>query len=141
MGMGTERVTDQEFRDWVDNVRDPARQNSEGLRELKLKNGAATANYEVAELPSGEWAITIHCSYSCGNFSGVGIPWSAFPSRADCLDFFLKTARRHFQRPPHPFDSDVQRVAQQQMIDLLDDGLFGFCEPDPLHSGRKPNLS
>ena len=121
-----------EFRRWVECVRDPAAANTEGLREISVLNGAAAANYEIAQLPDHRWAITLHCSYHCGNHHGVGIPWSDFSTRDDCLDFFLRTARHHF-RPQQLSDfSERQQQAQREMKRLLNSGLFGFIEPRPI---------
>lgn len=123
-----------EFRRWVENVRDPAAANTEGLREISVLNGAAAANYEIASLPDQRWAVTVHCSYNCGNHHGVGIPWSGFSTRDDCVDFFLKSARHHF-RPQQLSDfSERQHQAQREMKRLLNSGLFGFIEPTPIVS-------
>jgi hypothetical protein len=121
-----------EFRRWVENVRDPAATTTEGLREISVLNGAAVANYEIAQIPDQRWAVTVHCSYHCGNHHGVGIPWSDFSTRDDCLDFFLRTARHHF-RPQQGSDfSDRQQQTQREMTQLLLSGLFGFIEPTPI---------
>lgn len=119
------------FQAWVEKVRDPAREHSEGLRELIVLNGAAAADYEVAPLPNGRWAVTVHCSYHCGHFHGTGIPWTAFDSRKACIEFFLTTARRHFGYAIGPDGSDLQRRAQAEMARVLQGGLFGFIEPLP----------
>jgi hypothetical protein len=120
-----------EFRRWVECVRDPASANTEGLREVSVLNGAAVANYEIATLPDHRWAVTVHCSYNCGNHHGVGIPWSDFSTRDDCVEFFLNTARHDF-RPQRLSDfSERQHQAQREMKRLLSSGLFGFSEPTP----------
>lgn len=120
-----------EFRRWVKNVRDPAALSTEGFREILVLNGAATANYEIAPLPDLRWAVTVHCSYNCGNHHGVGIPWSDFSTRDECVEFFLKSARHHF-RPQQLSDfSERQHQAQREMKRLLSSGLFGFTEPTP----------
>jgi hypothetical protein len=121
-----------EFRRWVENVRDPAVLNTEGFREIAVLNGAAVAKYEIAPLPDQRWAMTARCSYNCGNHHGVGIPWSDFSTRDDCLEFFLRTARHHF-RPQQLSDfSERQHQAQREMKRLLNSGLFGFIEPRPI---------
>lgn len=121
-----------QFRTWVETVRDPAAVNTEGLREFSVLNRAAVASYEIAPLPDQRWAITVHCSYNCGNHLGIGIPWSDFPGREDCVEFFLTTARHHF-RPQHSSDfSERQQQAQQEMKRVLNSGLFGFIEPTPI---------
>ena len=119
------------FQLWIETVRDPARRASEGVRELIVLNGAATASYEIAPLPVGRWAVTVRCEYHCGHCHGAGIPWTDFPSREDCLEFFLNRARRHFGRPVGCDGSDLQRNAQTEMKRLLTGGLFGFIEPTP----------
>ena len=125
------QLRQQKFENWVRTVRDPAMESSEGLRRLEAKNQRASAEYEVARISSESWAIRINLAYQCGDCSGHAVPWSTFSSRELCIDFFLNLARRHFQRPQHPFISDAQRCAQQEMNRLLKDGLFGFSEPAP----------
>jgi hypothetical protein len=119
------------FREWVETVRNPAREHTEGLRQLTVFNGAAIANYEIAPLPHGRWAITLHCTYRCGHCHEVGIPWTDFASREACIEFFLETARRHFGSPIGADGSDLQRRAQTEMAEFLRGGLFGFIEPLP----------
>ncbi len=120
------------FQLWVNTVRDPAEENSEGVREIFVINGAAVASYEVAELPDRRWAVTVQCSYECGDCFGVRIPWTDFPSREECVDFFCSTAQRHFQKPIQVAGSALQVKAQLKMNQLLMHGLFGFMEPLPL---------
>ena len=117
------------FRDWVATVRSPARASSEGIRQLTVLNGAATADYEIALLPSGRWAISLHCTYRCGNSHGVGVPWSDFERRDECLDYFLAIARKHFVHRIANDVSSLQDRAQVEMANLLRGGLFGFIEP------------
>lgn len=119
------------FQAWVETVRDPAREYSEGLRELIVLNGAAVADYEVAPLPNCQWAVTVHCSYHCGHFHGTGIPWTAFDNREACIEFFLTTALRHFGYAIGLGGSDLQRRVQAEMTEVLRGGLFGFIEPRP----------
>lgn len=119
------------FRHWVENVRDPATAASEGIREIEAKAGAASASYEVAPLPDGRWALLVRCGYNCGDCHGVGIPWTDFPTRDHCIEFFLTTARRHFGRCVNCDGSALQQQAQAEMKRLLTPGLFGFIEPSP----------
>ena len=119
------------FQAWVETVRDPARAHSEGLRELIVLNGAAVADYEIAPLPNGRWAVMVHCSYHCGHFHGTGTPWTDFDSREACVAFFLTTVRRHFGYAIGSDGSDLQRRAQVGMAEILRSGLFGFIEPLP----------
>ena len=118
------------FRQWVENVRNPAQVNTEGSRELVVLHRAATAEYQVASLPNGRWAVTVHCSYHCGNCHGVGVPWTDFSKREECLEFFLMTARHHFKSRLDFDGSDLQKLAQNEMRRELSDGLFGFVEPN-----------
>ena len=131
----TETVTLAErratFQLWMETVRDPAQKESEGLREVIVLNRAARASYEIAPLPEGRWAVTVRCEYHCGHCHGAGIPWTDFPSRDDCLEFFLNTARHHFGQLVGCDKSDLQRNAQTEMNRLLKGGLFGFIEPTP----------
>ena len=124
-----ERLAD--FRLWIETVRDPAQRASEGHRELIVLNRAATASYEIAALPNERWAVTVRCEYHCGHCHGAGIPWTDFPSRDDCVEFFLNTARHHFGQAVGHDGSDLQRAAQNEMNWLLKGGLFGFIEPTP----------
>lgn len=116
------------FQNWVTTVRDPADRASEGFRRIETSKGAAIADYEIAPLPSGRWAVRIRCEFRCGDFSGVGIPWTDFVSREACIDFFLSTARRHFGSH---HESTLQQQVQTEMKRLLAPGLFGFIEPIP----------
>ena len=127
----TLEVRQTAFQLWVEMVRDPAQRASEGLRELIVLNRAATACYEIAALPNERWAVTVKCEYHCGHCHGAGIPWTEFPSRDDCVEFFLNSARHHFGQAVGPDGSDLQRKAQAEMNWLLKGGLFGFIEPTP----------
>lgn len=119
------------YRHWVETVRDPATTATEGLRIIEAKGTAANASYEVAPLPDGRWAIRVRCEYNCGDYHGVGIPWTDFPTRDDCIEFFLTTARRHFGYLVNSRGSSLQQQAQAEMRRLLKPGLFGFIEPSP----------
>lgn len=120
-----------EYRHWCDTVRDPANTSTEGIREIRADNDSAVAQYEVAELPSGTWAVRVRCEYRCGNYSGVGTPWTEFPSRGRCIQFFLTVARRHFEHAVNDNESSKQKLAQLSIRERLADGLFGFIEPTP----------
>ena len=122
----------QEFEEWVRTVRVPATKLSEGIRRLEVKNGRATAEYEIAQIAGETWAIRINLAYHCGDHRGLGLPWATFPDRDQCLTHFLQTARRHFRLPREGFLSDAQLFAQKEMSELLRDGLFGFSEPAPI---------
>ena len=119
------------FHLWIETVREPAQRQSEGVRELIVLNRAATASYEIAPLPNERWAVTVRCEYLCGHGQGAGVPWTEFPSRDDCVEFFLNTTRHHFGQQIGFDGSDLQRKAQVEMNRLLKGGLFGFIEPTP----------
>ena len=120
------------FQQWVRDVRDPAQLHSEGLRSVETRNGKATAEYEIAPLSSGRYAIRYALSYHCGNASAHSSPWTVFRSRDECVDHFLESARRHFQPECRSSNcNDIQKAARMQMLELLNGGLFGFVEPEP----------
>ena len=121
-----------EYRHWCETVRDPANTSTEGIREIKSDNDSAVSQFEVALLPSGKWAVRVRCEYRCGNYSGVGTPWTDFPTRDHCIAYFLTTARRHFGNDVDPTKSPKQKSAQLSINERLADGLFGFIEPGPL---------
>lgn len=122
----------ERFDEWVQTVRDPAREATEGSRRIITANRKAEAEYEVAALPNGQYAIRWSMAYNSGNMSGHASPWSACESRQQCIDEFLETALRHFGREiiEHRL-SRSQQEARTQMLDLLRGGLFGFIEPEP----------
>lgn len=120
-----------DFADWCKNVRDPADEQSEGERWLRSKDGKATICYEVAPLDATRIAIRYRLEYGSGNMSGLSSPWSVYPSRQACIDGMLNAARSHFGREL-VFDNcnASQQEARKQMLELLEEGLFGFIEPD-----------
>lgn len=124
-----ERVA--EFRSWCETVRDPANAHSEGVRRLESANGRAVAEYEIAPLPDGRFAVRVRCEYRSGTMSGMSSPWTAMESREDCVAYFLQRAQRHFRQEQTGRKlADSQHVARQQMRKLLTGGLFGFIEPE-----------
>ena len=124
-----DRIKDHE--EWVEAVRDPAYENSEGLRILRAGNGKATAEYEIAQLPNDRWAIRISLSYHSGNMEGVTNPWSDQDSRKDCLDQFESQTKEFFQKPIDSGGNDLQRHARTEMLKHFSNSLFGFIEPEP----------
>gem|GEM_PF-536854 len=119
-----------EFRTWCETVRDPAKAHSEGLRRLETANRRAVAEYEIAPLPDGRFAVRVSCAYRSGTMGGMSSPWTAMKSREDCVAYFLHLAQRHFvQEQTGRQISDSQHVARRQMLQLLNGGLFGFIEP------------
>lgn len=122
----------REFLQWASEVRDPAMQTSEGERTVITDSAGAIAAYDIAQLPSGLWAVTVHCQYRCGDCSGLGVPWTTRASRDECLQFFLQVVRRHFRKSRTLHDAPRQAQAQRDMELLLNGhGLFGFIEPEP----------
>ena len=118
---------------WVRDIRDPAEENTEGSRTVRVDG--AEAEYEIAQRPSGTWSMTSYVRYKGGNCHGSSLPWTQFETREDCLQCFLKRARQHFGDELHPADSCVtaqQKEARRKMVAELQDGLFGFVEPTPL---------
>ncbi|APZ94527.1 hypothetical protein [Fuerstiella marisgermanici] len=122
----------REFEVWATTVRDPATRAAEGIRRITSKNCKAVAEYNIAPLTDGRWAVRIRCEYRCGDFSGTGSPWDDFPTRQSCVDAFLSQARRHFGQPLcGSVANELQRRTRQQMLQqLTENGLFGFIEPD-----------
>lgn len=124
-----------EFEDWVRNVREPARSATEGLRRIRVSG--AEAEYEIAPLPSGRWAVRMRASYLCGNGCGQSSPWSEHAERSQCIDAFLALANRHFNSElsdTAPVVNQAQHRARRDILAALNGGLFGFIEPDPERS-------
>lgn len=98
----------------------------EGWRELRARNKKARAAYAIEWLYDGSFCITIHIEYITGDCSGVHTH-EIFPTRQECVEFFLERSRRHFSgNRPLP---EMQHEARQQMQELLEPSLFGFIEP------------
>lgn len=116
----------KKYAQWVENVREPAEEKSEGLRRLTARNNKASAEYEIAPLTSDRWAIRVRCSYSVGDMSGRGCPWGELPTREACVEYFVFTCRNFFEETK----DGIQESTRKQMLSLLNDsGLFGFVEP------------
>lgn len=93
-------------------------------------NKKAKAEYEIAELPDGHFALRMSYGYTTGNMSSVRSPWTAFATRKECVEHFAQRARQHFSRELAVSNvAESQQVARKQMLALLQDGLFGFVEP------------
>lgn len=121
------------YQTWASTLRDPAEKAAEGIRRLQTSHRSAVAEYMIAPLPDGRFAMRHHLAYRCGNSSGMSCPWQPFPSRDDCVAAFLESATHHFERPLDHTASDLQHRTQAEMLPLLHGtGLFGFLEPDPL---------
>ena len=123
----------RDYQSWVSTLRDPAEKTTEGIRRLQTSNRSAVAEYVIAPLPDGRYAMRHHFAYRCGNSSGKSCPWQPFPSRDDCVTAFLESTTRHFGHPLDHTASYLQHSAQTEMLSLLSGtGLFGYLEPDPL---------
>jgi hypothetical protein len=115
---------------WVQTVRDPADAATEGVRRIMVRN--ALAEYEVAPLPDGRWALQYRLEYQTGDCFGHSSPWGAYVSREACVAAFLEAAQEHFRARLIGVANGVktQEVARAEMLDRLRiDGLFGFIEP------------
>lgn len=120
-----------DFQQWIRDVRDPANAASEGVRRIVVRD--ALAEYEVAPLSEGRWAIRYGLEYQSGDCHGHGSPWTAYASREQCVAAFLEAARRHFGARLVGVAAGVttQEAARTAMLkQLRDDGLFDFIEPE-----------
>ena len=117
-----------QYEQWCLDVRDPAIEHSEGRRTITTANDGASVEYQIAHLPGGSWAVNWRYGYQCGNSDGVGNPWTTFPTREECVQKVLLTARQFFSRQA---SDAVQQVPRREMLRLLSGGLFDFSEPDP----------
>ena len=123
----------RDYQTWISTLRVPAEKAAEGIRRLQTANRSAVAEYAIAPLPDGRYAMRHHLAYRCGNSSGKSCPWQPFPSRDDCVAAFLESAMHHFEHPLDHTASDLQHRAQAEMLPLLRGTvLFGFLEPAPL---------
>jgi len=111
---------------WKHTIRIPAEQTKEGRRRLDC--GSVLAEYQLAPLPEGQWAIWLSCSISFD--SGMAFPWQAFPTREEAVEYFRAKALAFFRsqdRLPKEHDR-----ARRKIMDLLElNLLFGFAEPEP----------
>jgi hypothetical protein len=124
------------FRRWIREVRDPANESSEGVRRLTTHSNAASAEYEIARLSSGRYALQTSVSYHTDDCSGVDCPWEEIGTRDECVAEFLRRAKAHFcgdsvSGAPHNDSTSIREQARLAMLALLSgDGLFGFLEPE-----------
>lgn len=110
---------------WKREVRDPAKENSEGSRVFKTKK--CIAEYEIAQIPVG-WAITMSMQFKIGDMAGIGTCWSWFESRTAALEHFIQTGKRHFKASE--FHSEAQAKEGQLMLKNFEVSMFDFVEPD-----------
>ena len=128
----TRPVCYRDFARWVREVRDPAERCNEGMRRIETKAGNAVAEYRIAKLADDRWAMQSWGQYRCGNFRGSAAPWKQFESRERCVKVFLSRAKGMFGKELTGVVSESQRKAQEEMLCLLEEGLFGLVEPDPI---------
>lgn len=127
--IGTLEERQAEYQKWCVEVRDPAKVANEGLRRIATKKRGAYAEYDIAALSLGKWAMRHRISYECGNYSGSSTPWDEYGSREECVEVFLNQARQFFERET---ETQQQEAAREEMLKLLTgDGLFGWQEPPP----------
>lgn len=113
------------FEKWTKEVRDPAQKSTEGRRKIEVSG--AWAEYEVAPLQDGRWAVRI--STRMESSSGMYCPWRSFSTRDECVDWFLKEALAFFQREKNLKKGREQN--RKKIVDLLRlQGLFGWEEPE-----------
>lgn len=136
----TEDLNDRrrQFEEWTATVREPAQEASEGVRSLLSKDRGASAEYEIASLPSGRWALRTDLRYHVGDLRGNTTPWTEYESREDCVDQFVDRARKFFSAEINAGDSDSQRHARYEMLKHFEKGLFGFVEPDAVPCEKGP---
>ena len=120
-----------QYEQWCREVRDPAVEHSEGRRTIATANDSDSARveYAIAQLPVGNWAVHWRYGYQCGNSEGVGNSWTTFPTRPECIQKVLLTARQFFSNQT---SDAVQQLPRREMLRLLRGGLFEFSEPDPV---------
>ncbi len=114
---------------WCHTVRAPAVECSEGRRTIATAKDDARVEYEVAPLPDGTWAVNWQFGYFCGDQRGCSHPWTVQPSREDCIQHVLTTARTFFSNTEV---GGPQQSARREMLKRLSGGLFGFIEPAPI---------
>lgn len=126
----------EEFSFWAKTVRDPAENGDEGVRLLQSGNGRARAEYRIAALPDGQFAIQTDFSYP--GYAGCGFPWSAFPTRDACIAVFLSRATAYFGDEPGGGASESHQQGRRELLPMLGETLFGFIEPPPLTEDQLP---
>lgn len=114
------------------NVRDIGIFSKENPRVLRSPNNDAVAEYEIAFLKDGRYAVRSRIEYRCGNHWGKAIPWLIYDSRNACVNRFLQIARDQFAPEQRcGVATESQHAARRWMLDVLQDSLFGFLEPEP----------
>ncbi|MEZ5942923.1 MAG: hypothetical protein R3C18_16140 [Planctomycetaceae bacterium] len=128
------KVTREELERWEQwclEVRDPAREHTEGIRAIVTGRQGARIEYEIAQIAAEIWAVCWMARYHCGDHSGFAEPWQTHTTRTECLQIMLKSTREFFSVE---HEDALQTRMRNEMLQELDDGLFGFIEPNPYHS-------
>jgi hypothetical protein len=122
---------DTRWDHWETTIREPAERSKEGKRHLHC--GPATAEYQTALLPDGRWAIRFTCTMASS--SGMSVPWRAFPTREEAVEYFRQETLLFFQREGKL--KKEREAARKKIMALLENsGLFGFSEPEPESPGE-----
>ncbi|QDT40333.1 hypothetical protein Pan241w_03890 [Gimesia alba] len=128
----------QQHEEWAATVRDPAKETSEGVRMLQTKDRGASAEYEIAPLPSDRWALRTDLRYHVGDLRGNSTPWAEYESREACVDQFIDRAKKFFSADIDAGGSDSQRHTRNEMLKHFETSLFGFVEPDVVLQEKDP---
>ncbi len=141
---------------WITEVRDPAILASEGVRRIEVRN--ASAEYEIAHLPDGQWAMHTNLAFRAGDYEGSAMPWQTFSTRerASILSFVAPgntfhgrfgtaTTRANLSHPKEGWSRDdeasrrrralrVHRARSRAMIGcpVGNGGAFSFPSPSSL---------
>lgn len=111
---------------------EPVTKRDEGYRIVRTDYGHATAGYRIQHLADGSFLVLIRTEHNVGDYNGFGSPRIAMRTREACVAFFLQRARGHLsKRLSGSVVTESQRNAQKQMLSFMEDGLFGFLEPEP----------
>lgn len=123
---------------WINEVRDPANDTSEGRRIVSSKNGHARLEYQIAPLPDDNWAVSLQYGFYCGDHTGHANPWKKYSSREDCLQAVVFAGKEFFTKQR----SDANQTrARLEILDQLGSGLFGFKEPNPVKNTEQKKLT
>ena len=96
--------------------------------------GSATAEYEVAPLPDGRYAIRYSCNLEF--VAGSQCPWRAFPTREECIAYFRESALKFFNLEKK-LRADRETARRKIVAMLSGGGLFGWDEPEPVEYPNK----
>lgn len=120
----SEKINDVD--EWMKTIRDPAERTKEPIRRIDY--GSAVAEYQTAPLQDGRWAVRMTCNSEF--VTGMSIPWRAFKTREEAVDFFRAEAAAFFAREKNL--KKGRAVARRKIMELLEpNSLFGYQEPEP----------